>query len=98
MRRFYKWERSSLLMATAKNKQVSFEDALQNLEEIVSELENGEISLDMLMDKYKQGVLLSNLCIEKLDNAETAIDKLLQESKGKIKAVDFDIKEDGADV
>ena len=85
-------------MATAKNKQVSFEDALQNLEEIVSELENGEISLDMLMDKYKQGVLLSNLCIEKLDNAETAIDKLLQESKGKIKAVDFDIKEDGADV
>ncbi len=85
-------------MATAKNKKVSFEDALQNLEEIVSELENGEISLDMLMDKYKQGVLLSNLCIEKLDNAETAIDKLLQESKGKIKAVDFDIKEDGADV
>ena len=85
-------------MATAKNKKVSFEDALQNLEEIVSELENGEISLDMLMDKYKQGVLLSNLCIEKLDNAETAIDKLLQESKGKIKAVDFDFKEDGADV
>ena len=63
-------------MAVAKNKKLSFENALKNLEEIVSELENGEISLDELMDKYKEGVLLSNLCIEKLDNAETAIDKL----------------------
>lgn len=85
-------------MAVVKNKKLSFENALKNLEEIVSELENGEISLDELMDKYKEGVLLSNLCIEKLDNAETAIDKLLKESKGKIVTVDYKIKADDENV
>lgn len=71
-------------MGRSKNKELPFEEALKNLEGIVTELENGEITLDILLEKYTQGVVLSKLCLDQLDHAEQVIDKMVQESKGKI--------------
>lgn len=46
-----------------------FEEKLNRLEEIVSLLENPEISLDKSMELYREGILCSQFCREKLEKA-----------------------------
>lgn len=50
-----------------------FEDLLKELNEIVSELEKGELSLEESIKKYQRGIELSNLCKEKLLKAKEVI-------------------------
>ncbi len=54
-------------------KSLSFEKAIEKLEKIVLEMEKGEISLDDSLKKFEEGVKLSKLCLEKLDEAEKKI-------------------------
>jgi len=68
----------------AKSKKISFEASLENLEELVKDLEAGDISLETLLDKYTQAVLLSKMCLDQLNQTEAAIDKMVQENKGEI--------------
>lgn len=70
----------------------SFETALKNLEEVVGDLENGEIQLTELLEKYTQGVLLSKFCLEQLAATEKAMDKILHESNGEVKETILEIK------
>ena len=67
-----------------KSKKISFEASLENLEELVKDLEAGDISLETLLDKYTQAVLLSKTCLDQLNQTEAAIDKMVQENKGEI--------------
>ncbi len=57
-----------------------FEDALKRLEEIVKELEKGELSLESSLARYEQGIRLARFCSEKLEQAEKRIE-LLQVSE-----------------
>ncbi len=50
-----------------------FEDYLKELSEIVEELENGNLTLDESINKYKRGLELSKLCKQKLDEAKNVI-------------------------
>ena len=50
-----------------------FEDYLKELNEIVSQLESGKLSLDESIQKYKRGLELSELCKKKLDEANNSI-------------------------
>lgn len=50
-----------------------FEDYLKELNEIVSLLESGKLSLDESIEKYKRGLELSELCKKKLEEAKNAI-------------------------
>lgn len=50
-----------------------FEDLLKELNEIVTELEKGELSLEDSIKKYQRGIELSNLCKEKLLKAKEVI-------------------------
>jgi len=50
-----------------------FEDYLKELNEIVSLLESGKLSLDESIEKYKRGLELSELCKKKLDEAKNSI-------------------------
>lgn len=63
---------------------LSFEDALNELEAIVKQLEQGELSLDQSLDQYAQGVKLSRLCLTKLNAAEEKITKVISEVNGNI--------------
>lgn len=63
---------------------VSFEEALSNLELIVKQLEKGDASLEELLAKFSEGVNLSQLCLAKLDSAEQAVNKILQQEQGKL--------------
>ena len=63
-------------------KKVSFEEALNRLEEIVGRLEDGEISLEESMKTFEEGKELVKLCLQKLDEAEKKIVKLQKNKDG----------------
>lgn len=54
-------------------KSISFEKSIQELEEIVSLLEKGDLSLDESLKQFEKGVSLARMCQEKLTNAEQKI-------------------------
>ena len=57
-----------------------FEDKLNELEKIVSELEKGDVDLDAAIEKYTTAMKLAKECSEKLKNAEENINKILTET------------------
>ena len=63
---------------------VCFEEALGKLELIVKQLERGELPLEESLDRFAEGMKLSQLCLNKLDKAEKNIDKIIQSQQGKI--------------
>jgi len=64
----------------ANAEELSFEDALERLERLVSSLETGDIALAELVEKYEEGCFLLKHCNRKLTNAELKIEELRQES------------------
>lgn len=62
-----------------KEEEMKFEDALRKLEEIVDELEKGELPLEETIKKFEEGIKLCKLCKEKLEKAEMKIEKLMEE-------------------
>lgn len=74
----------------AENKK-SFEEAMLDLEEIVSKLEKGDVSLEEAITNFGQGIELSRYCAKKLDEAEKRISILLQDEEGNLIEKDFDI-------
>lgn len=67
----------------------TFENALDSLEKIVKELENGNIDLDNAIKKYTEAMELSKFCSEKLKDATDKVNKILTEN-GELK--DFDVE------
>ena len=72
-----------------KKEELDFEIALKRLEEIVTELESGELSLAESLKKYEAGVKLTRLCSAKLEAAEDKIEIIKKES-GQLKVEDYD--------
>ena len=62
--------------------EMSFEDALQALEEIVKSLESGDVKLDQAIDNYAKGAALKRHCENKLMDAKTRIDKVVLDAEG----------------
>lgn len=77
-------------MADKKEKDLSFEDALNNLEEIVKKLETGEVPLDDAISEFNKAMNLAKMCDDKLKNAEEAITKLVKDNN---EIVDFKVEE-----
>jgi exodeoxyribonuclease VII small subunit len=71
-------------------KEKTFEEALEELELIVKELEAGNAPLDEAIKKYTEAMNLAKICNEKLDNATKSVNKILEEN-GKLE--DFNIEE-----
>ena len=72
-------------------KDKSFEESLQELEQIVQKLERGDISLEDSIANFQQGIELSRYCAAKLDEAEKKISILLQDEEGNLIEKDFEI-------
>ena len=70
--------------------EVKFEDALKKLEKIVEDLEKGDLSLDEALKKYQEGIELSRLCNQRLENAKKKIDVLVKNKKGEFELKPFD--------
>ena len=65
-------------MSTAKK--MKFEEAIQQLEEIVTNLERGDVPLEEALDQFQKGVSLSKFCKETLQNAEQTLTKIVDEN------------------
>lgn len=70
-----------------------FETALERLETIVKKMESGEMSLDESLKAFEEGTKLSRFCMNKLDQAEQTVEKLLREG-GDILATPFATEKD----
>lgn len=73
--------------------ELTFEEAIENLEKIVGELETGKLSLDESVKKFEQGMKLSKHCNEILNNAEKEISILLEQEDGTVKEESFNTEE-----
>jgi exodeoxyribonuclease VII small subunit len=63
--------------------EMSFEDALRELEQVVGKLERGEVPLDESIALYERGALLKGRCETKLKEAEEKVAKLTLAGDGK---------------
>ena len=69
---------------------LSFEESLEKLEEIVNKLESGNVPLDDEIDEFNNAMQLVKVCNNKLNNAEQAIAKIVEDN-GEL--IDFNINE-----
>ena len=60
---------------------ITFEQAMNRLEEIVSALENNQISLEKSVELFQEGIQLSKLCNDKLEGIENKVAKILVDGK-----------------
>ena len=70
--------------------EIKFEETLKKLEKIVEDLEKGDLSLDEALKKYQEGIELSRLCAQRLDNAKKKIDCLTKNKKGEFELKPLD--------
>ena len=61
----------------------SFEASLEALEQIVHELERGDLPLEKSLELFEQGIRLSRECQERLSQAERRIEVLLRDNQGR---------------
>jgi len=71
-------------------KEMSFEDKIKLLEEIIKELETGEVPLDEAINKYTDAMKLAKECSDKLNEVSEKVNKIMTEN-GKLE--DFTISE-----
>ncbi|MBA3354483.1 MAG: exodeoxyribonuclease VII small subunit [Pyrinomonadaceae bacterium] len=61
----------------------TFEASLEALEQIVRELEEGDLALEKSLELFEQGIRLSRECQERLSQAERRIEVLLRDNQGR---------------
>ena len=66
---------------------ISFEDALKQLEKIVSELESGQAPLEKSLELYQRGAELKALCEARLEAARLQVEKISLNKSGAVEGV-----------
>jgi exodeoxyribonuclease VII small subunit len=74
-------------------KDKAFEEVLQELEEIVNRLEQGDLPLEEALQLFEQGVRLSRFCHTKLDEAQKRLEIVLKDEAGAMTAQPFKLAE-----
>ncbi len=67
----------------------TFEESLKKLDEIVGQLENGNLSLEESIKLFEEGVKLSGLCKQELESAEGKVQMLIKQRDGSMKTEPF---------
>jgi len=67
----------------------TFEKAMQQLEQIVQALEEGDITLDKALKKFEEGMALSKFCADRLDETEKKVTLLVADGRGHLEEKDF---------
>ncbi len=70
-------------------KKKTFEKAMEQLEQVVADLETGDIPLDKALQKFEEGMALSKFCADRLDETEKKVSLLLADSQGQLEEHDF---------
>ncbi len=72
----------------AKKKPVDFEKSLQQLEELVTAMEKGDMTLEQSLQAFETGIQLTRECQTRLTEAEQKV-QLLTEQQGELHATSF---------
>lgn len=72
-----------------KTTDLSFEDSLTTLDELVNKLETGELSLEESLSAFEQGITLTRECQQHLNQAEQKVSMLVGKDND-LQLVDFD--------
>jgi len=75
----------------------SFETSLEALEQIVQQLEEGDLPLEKSLEMFEQGIRLSRECQERLSQAERRIEVLLRDNQGRVTVSEFEAENAAAD-
>ena len=75
-------------------KDIKFEDALQRLEQIVDQLEGGDLPLEDSLKVFEEGVALARRCAKYLEEAEKRIELLTKDESGLLKIELFEWDKD----
>ena len=78
-------------MSATKN--INLEKSLADLEDLVEELESGDLPLEKAMKKFEEGIKLTRSCQKALKDAEQKVEILLKSAGGE-SLEDFDVEED----
>lgn len=76
-----------------KYAQINFEEAMQQLDTIVTQLENGDVPLEKAIQLFQEGMHLSKICHDKLRQVEQQVHLILEE-QGDITVKPFQLEED----
>jgi exodeoxyribonuclease VII small subunit len=71
-----------------------FEASLARLEDIVQELEKGDLGLEQSLKLFEEGIKLSRICTKRLDDAERRVEILLKDKSGNMVAQPFEEQEE----
>jgi len=74
--------------------EIKFEKAMKRLEQIVEELEKGELDIDKSLEIFEEGIKMSRVCSKKLIEAEAKIEKLTKDKKGELITELFPVEEE----
>jgi exodeoxyribonuclease VII small subunit len=66
-----------------------FESALKSLEDIVAQLEAGDLTLDRALELFEEGIKVSRFCSSKLEEAERKVEVLIKTASGDMKEMPF---------
>jgi exodeoxyribonuclease VII small subunit len=72
-----------------------FESALKSLEDIVVQLETGDLTLDRALELFEEGIKISRFCNSKLDEAERKVEILVKAADGSLKETAFSEEPEG---
>ena len=70
-------------------RELTFEESLKRLEEIVTELEGNKLALEQSLQVFEEGVKLVRFCAGRLDDAERRIEILLADKEGQLHGAPF---------
>ncbi len=76
-------------MAEQEKPAPSFEAGLNELEEVVKQLESGDLPLEKALECFEKGIALSETCRKQLEEAETRVEVLLKKNE-KVEAEPFE--------
>lgn len=85
-----------LEIAEPNSQEPSFEDALRELEEVVSALETGNVPLEQSIALLQRGMTLAEQCDNTLTQAEAALEQLVATAEGELvtQRIEYDTEED----
>ncbi len=79
----------------SEQEQLTFEEALSELEEAIARLEAGDLTLEETLALYERGQELAALCEQALNEAELRLEKLRPAAGGGYETIPFDESEEG---
>jgi len=77
-------------MAKKDQQNKKFEAALEELEQVVEQLESGDLSLEDSLAAFEKGVGLVKLCNQKLTEVEKKVELLVKDKEGKLQLKPFE--------